>query len=111
MTTRCDPEHDIDILRQTWSTWLDPTKNPPEERPWGSKVLVNACKEHKYISTFSQRTTITRDMYERVSGRWNELGLEGTVPVPQILAFQDDATTSLDSDITPTLEESEANRE
>jgi 4-hydroxy-3-polyprenylbenzoate decarboxylase len=111
MTTRCDPEHDIDILRQTWSTWLDPTKNPPEERPWGSKVLVNACKEHKYISTFSQRTTITRGMYERVGARWKELGLEGVGPVPSILAFQDDATTSLDHDITPTLEESEEGRE
>ncbi len=31
MSTRCDPASDIDILRQTWSTYLDPTKNPPEE--------------------------------------------------------------------------------
>jgi len=37
MATRCNPVEDIDILRQTWSTWLDPTQNPPEERPYGSK--------------------------------------------------------------------------
>src|SRR5438128_11487295 len=43
MSTRCNPAEDIDILRQTWSTWLDPTQNPPEERPYGSKALINAC--------------------------------------------------------------------
>src|SRR2546422_2928567 len=29
-STRCNPIEDIDILRQTWSTWLDPAQNPPE---------------------------------------------------------------------------------
>ena len=30
MSTRSDPATDIDVLRDTWSTYLDPTKNPPE---------------------------------------------------------------------------------
>jgi 4-hydroxy-3-polyprenylbenzoate decarboxylase len=90
MTTRCDPETDIDILRQTWSTWLDPTKNPPEERPWGSKALVNACRQHKYLPIFSQRTVLTRGMYDRVSSRWSELGLDSLGEPPRLLAFQED---------------------
>jgi 4-hydroxy-3-polyprenylbenzoate decarboxylase len=90
MTTRCDPEHDLDILRQTWSTWLDPTKNPPEERPWGSKVLVNACREHKYLPIFSQRTVLTRAMYNQVSSRWEDLGLSGDGEPPVLRAFQED---------------------
>src|SRR5439155_1247104 len=56
MSTRCNPAEDIDILRQTWSTWLDPTQNPPEERPYGSKALINACMEHRYLKQFSRRT-------------------------------------------------------
>ena len=35
MASRCHPIDDIDILRNTWSTWLDPTQNPPERRPYG----------------------------------------------------------------------------
>lgn len=101
MSTRCDPEKDIDILRQTWSTWLDPTKNPPEERPWGSKVLINACKEHKHLSDFSQRTLLSRGVYERVAARWDELGLDSVGPVPKVLAFQEDVRRALDAQITP----------
>ena len=87
MATRCNPVDDIDILRNTWSTWLDPTQNPPEDRPYGSKALINACKEHKYQQIFSRRTAITRGMYQRVRERWQELGLAGEPPEPR--AFED----------------------
>ncbi|MFQ5899381.1 MAG: UbiD family decarboxylase [Candidatus Methylomirabilia bacterium] len=80
MSTRCNPAEDIDILRQTWSTWLDPTQNPPEERPYGSKALINACKEHRHISQFSKRTTIRRSVYEAVAAKWGRLGFAGTPP-------------------------------
>ncbi len=94
MATRCNPVEDIDILRNTWSTWLDPTQNPPDERPWGSKALINACKEHKYIATFSKRTTVRRELYDRLTLRWSELGLPGQPP--ELLAFhQGDAVRAL----------------
>jgi 4-hydroxy-3-polyprenylbenzoate decarboxylase len=89
LATRCNPVEDIDILRNTWSTWLDPTQNPPEERPYGSKALINACKEHKYIKEFSRRTKVGRAMYERVARRWAELGFAG--PAPALWALEDDA--------------------
>ena len=80
MATRCNPIEDIDILRQTWSTWLDPTQNPPEERPYGSKALINACMEHRYLKQFSRRTKIRRATWEQVAARWSELGLPGAPP-------------------------------
>ena len=88
MSSRCHPIEDIDILRNTWSTWLDPTQNPPEKRPYGSKALINACKEHRYLPVFSKRTTLTREMYDQVAGRWKELGLRGTIPT--VRAFEED---------------------
>ncbi len=88
MSSRCHPIEDIDILRNTWSTWLDPTQNPPEERPYGSKALINACKEHRYLPVFSKRTTLSREMYDQVAGRWKELGLRGTIPT--VRAFEED---------------------
>ncbi len=87
IATRSNMEKDIDILRETWSTWLDPTKNPPEERPWGSKALINACKEHKFLKVFAARNRITREMYDKLSGRWKELGLDGEPP--NLMAFED----------------------
>lgn len=88
MSSRANPVEDIDILRNTWSTWLDPTQNPPEERPYGSKALINACKEHRYLPVFSKRTALRREMYDRVAGRWSELGLPGRAPT--VRAFEED---------------------
>ncbi len=87
MSTRCNPVEDIDILRNTWSTWLDPTQNPPEERPWGSKAIINACKEHRSLEIFSRRTLLTRETWERIAARWaTEFGLAG--PAPELLAYE-----------------------
>ncbi len=87
MSTRCHPAEDIDVLRNTWSTWLDPTQNPPQERPWGSKALINACKEHRYLEVFSNRTTLTRQTWQRLAARWSaELGLPGQAP--ELLAYE-----------------------
>jgi len=87
MATRSRPAQSIDILRETWSTFLDPSLNPPEIRPWGSKALINACMDYRYIKTFSKRTKLDQKAYERVSARWNELGFDGKAPA--ISVFED----------------------
>jgi len=88
MGSRCNPIDDIDILRNTWSTWLDPSQNPPEDRPYGSKALINACKEHRYLPVFSKRTVLRREVYDRVASRWQDLGLPGQAP--GVRAFESD---------------------
>jgi UbiD family decarboxylase len=88
MSSRCHPIDDIDILRNTWSTWLDPTQNPPEKRPYGSKALINACKEHRHLPIFSKRTALRKEIYDKVAGEWKKLGLPGQVPT--VRAFEED---------------------
>ncbi len=77
MATRSRPAQSIDILRETWSTFLDPSLNPPEIRPWGSKALINACMDYRHIKTFSKRTKLSKATYEQVVARWSELGFSG----------------------------------
>jgi 4-hydroxy-3-polyprenylbenzoate decarboxylase len=89
MSSRCNPIEDIDLLRNTWSTWLDPTQNPPEERPYGSKALINACKEHRYLPVFSKRTALRKEVYDQVAKNWKKLGLPGNVP--NVRAFEEEA--------------------
>ena len=89
MSSRCNPIDDIDILRNTWSTWLDPTQNPPEKRPYGSKALINACKEHRYLPVFSKRTMLRKEIYDKIAGRWQKLGLPGQIPA--VRAFEQES--------------------
>jgi 4-hydroxy-3-polyprenylbenzoate decarboxylase len=87
MATRSRPAQSIDILRETWSTFLDPSLNPPEIRPWGSKALINACMDYQHIKSFSPRTKLDKKMYDNVVSRWTELGFAGTAPV--VTVFED----------------------
>ena len=86
MSTRCNPVDAIEILRNTWSTGLDPAQNPPEKRLYGSKALINACKEHKHLKSFSKRSLLRKSVYDTVAARWKELGLPGTAP--KVTAFE-----------------------
>ena len=92
MATRSRPAQSIDILRETWSTYLDPSLNPPEIRPWGSKCLINACMDYRFIKSFSRRTKLSKDTYDAVVARWAELGLSGTPPA--ISVFEDEKLPS-----------------
>ncbi|MBW1804173.1 MAG: UbiD family decarboxylase [Deltaproteobacteria bacterium] len=86
MCTRCHPPDDIDILRNTWATYLDPTRNPPENRPYGAKTLINACKEHKFLDVFSKRTRLRKSVYRNVRDKWDRLGFD--FPPPDLRFFE-----------------------
>jgi len=88
MVTRSRPAESIDILRETWSTYLDPSLNPPEIRPWGSKCLINACMDFRHIKEFSPRTKLSRPVYDRVVAKWNALGFTGEAP--KVRVFEED---------------------
>jgi 4-hydroxy-3-polyprenylbenzoate decarboxylase len=88
LSTRCNPADDLDLLRNTWSTGLDPSQFPPEARPYGSKVLINACKPHKSIKHFPPATLLRRQVYERAAARWAELGFSD--PPPKLGTFHED---------------------
>ena len=88
MGSRCNPVDDIDILRNTWSTPLDPSQNPPELRPYSSKALINVCKPHRYLAEFSNRTVLRKEIYDEVAGSWQALGLPGQAPT--VRAFESD---------------------
>ena len=92
IVTRSRPAESIDILRETWSTYLDPSQNPPEIRPWGSKALINACKQHRFMNAFAPRSKLSKAAYERVSSRWQELGFD--TDVPEVSVFEEQAFPS-----------------
>ena len=88
LSSRCNPSEDLDFLRNTWSTGLDPSQYPIEARPYGSKVLINACKPHRYIAKFPRSTLLRQKTYDRVAGRWSEFGF--SEPAPKVSVFHTD---------------------
>lgn len=79
MSTRCNPADDLDILRKTMSFRADPSL-APEAKPYGSKVLVDACTPHRHLKQAPVRTMLRKSVYERVAGRWQDLGFSDRAP-------------------------------
>ena len=86
--SRSNPIDDVDLLRNTWSTPLDPSQGEPSLRPYGSKALINACKNHKYRESFPKRTVLRKEVYQKVAEQWKDLELPGEVP--SVTVFQDE---------------------
>ncbi|WP_165872084.1 UbiD family decarboxylase [Natrarchaeobius halalkaliphilus] len=101
MATRWDAERHTDMLTDTWSTPLDPSRNPADERPYGSQLIIDATKEHKYMDEFPPRTAVREEMYDEVVDRWDELGFD--YDAPSLPIFYDE-TGGFDDD-DPDLEE------
>ena len=62
LSTRCHPAEDIDILKKTWSTGLDPSQVEMERRPYGSKALIDACKPHRHLKVSADHPAPPRDL-------------------------------------------------
>ena len=87
MSTRCNPATDLDTLNNTMSFRADPSL-PPEQKPFGSKVLVNACTPYKQLGKPPIRTQLRRSTYDGVARRWAELGF--VRPPPNMSSFCDE---------------------
>jgi UbiD family decarboxylase len=86
MSTRCNPADDLDILRNTMSFRADPSL-APEAKPFGSKILVNACTPYKHKASAPVRTALRESVYRRVKERWADYGLP--MEAPTIHQFYD----------------------
>ncbi|MBX5489968.1 MAG: UbiD family decarboxylase [Chloroflexi bacterium] len=85
LSVRCHPTRDIDLLRRTWSTPLDPSQNDEADRPYGAKVLINACRDLRPPGHTAPRALLREQTYRRVAARWGELGFVGAPPRPPAL--------------------------
>lgn len=100
IATRFAPERDIDVLTDTWSTYLDPARFPNEERPYGAKMLLDATIPHRHYDEFPERNAIAEAVYETVAERWNELGFEGDPEELPLLVDMSEETSVKESDGT-----------
>jgi len=79
MSVRCNPADDVDFIRNTMSFRADPSL-APEAKPYGSKILINACAPHRWLKQQPRRTFLRKSVYGQVAARWNELKLPDRPP-------------------------------
>jgi UbiD family decarboxylase len=75
VTTRCEPAEGIDIIRNAWSSALDP-RISPEDKAKGvtshSKAIINACRPFSWIDKFPAPSALTADEARAIEDKWKK---------------------------------------
>jgi 4-hydroxy-3-polyprenylbenzoate decarboxylase len=76
VTTRCEPSEQIDIVRDAWSSALDP-HIPAEQKTAGatshSKVIVDACYPFAWRDKYPPTSSLTQDETWAIESKWGAL--------------------------------------
>jgi 3-polyprenyl-4-hydroxybenzoate decarboxylase len=72
VSTRCDPQRDIDIMRYGWGSRADPL-GPPGQPAYNSRALIDACRPHERLADFPAVAQAGDDLLRRAAQRWPEL--------------------------------------
>jgi 4-hydroxy-3-polyprenylbenzoate decarboxylase len=76
VATRCEPSEQIDIVRNAWSSALDP-RIPPESRLRGvtshSKAIIDACRPFAWIDKFPRTSALSPDEARAIEEKWGQV--------------------------------------
>lgn len=72
VSTRCDPERDVDVMRYSWGSRVDPL-GVSGQTPYNSRMLIDACRPFERRSTFPVVAEASAGILERAAQRWPTL--------------------------------------
>ena len=76
VATRSEPSESIDVIRNGWSSTLDP-RIPPADKEKGitshSKLVINACRPFSWINQFPQTTALEREDARAIEQKWHNV--------------------------------------
>ncbi len=75
VATRCEPAEGVDILRDAWSSALDP-RIPPDAKERGvtshSKAIIDACRPFAWIDKFPTPSALTAEEAREIEQKWGK---------------------------------------
>ena len=88
MSTRCDPAEDIEILRKSWGSKVDPMLDDPTA-PYMSRAVIDACRPFEKLATFPQVAESTPAQMRETVAKWKELFADPRFPLPDTVIRKD----------------------
>jgi UbiD family decarboxylase len=73
MCTRVDPATSVDIVRDTWTTDLDPRLTPLQKESGNhtiGRMLLDACKPYHWMDSFPKTNIFSPEERQQVRERW-----------------------------------------
>lgn len=79
VATRCEPERAIDLIRECWSSPIDPVISPhmrfemPHGTQYTSRMIINACKPYAWLDRFPKTNIASKELRENILDKYAEL--------------------------------------
>jgi 4-hydroxy-3-polyprenylbenzoate decarboxylase len=70
--TRTDPAGDIETMRQTWGSRVDPLRAPGLP-PFNTRAVIDACRPWTRLKDFPKVAEASREMTDHVVRRWPDV--------------------------------------
>ena len=81
VSTRCDPAEDIEIMRKSWGSKVDPLLTD-SAAPYNSRALLDACRPFDRLESFPQVAEASPRLVHETLSRWRELFSDPRFPLP-----------------------------
>lgn len=72
VATRCDPQRDVEIMRYSWGSRVDPMAVSGQPR-YNSRLLIDACRPFERLASFPVVAASDAELVRRVGKRWPQL--------------------------------------
>jgi len=79
ITTRCEPANSIDLIRECWSSPIDPIISPemrfglPHGAQHASRLIINACRPYTWLKDFPKVNAASPELKEKMRTKYADL--------------------------------------
>jgi UbiD family decarboxylase len=80
--TRCEPAEDIEIMRKSWGSKVDPLLADPAV-PYNTRALIDACRPFEKLNTFPRVAQSTPRQVRETVTKWKALFGDPRFPLPE----------------------------
>jgi len=70
--TRTEPGRDIDVLRYTWGSRVDPLREQGAP-PYNTRAIIDACRPFERLSAFPRVAETSRELRDQVTAKWPDV--------------------------------------
>ena len=73
LSTRSDPEQDIEMIRRSWSGPLDPMIRKSDKKRHSSRAVIDACRPYEWIDEFPPVAESSAAVRRAMEEKWGKI--------------------------------------
>ena len=73
LSTRSDPEQDIEIVRRSWSGPLDPMIRKSDKKRHASRAVIDCCRPYEWIDEFPPVAESSAEVRRAMEAKWGKI--------------------------------------